>query len=207
MFSQELKFAMEFITQAFEEEACNKNRIIILDFMINAIKNDLKTDLLSKIFYSKENFKKEFRYPFPLIYFDKERNELSTSKKVFSEINLATTCVLVLPWHRKRLCEQIKNIYHNDFINIKSNHMAYYFPYIELCYVYNGKHSISSGIIHNKGTIEVEQYDITELFPHINTDGRSWYNSHNNEKIGEVVDFRVAIIYEIAKMKYNIENH
>lgn len=204
-YSQEFNFAMDFITNSLEEQTCNKNKIIILDFMINAVKNDLKTDLLSKIIYSKKFFEKEFRYPFPLFYFDKDGNEFLITEKESIKINLANSCILVLPWHTKRLCDQILNIYHNDFIYLEHNHKGYYFPYIDLCYIYNGTHSISSGIIHNKGTIKVIQYDITELFPHIYTDGQSWYNIHNDEKIGEVVDFRVAIIYEIAKIKYKIE--
>ncbi|GGA35299.1 hypothetical protein GCM10007416_05190 [Kroppenstedtia guangzhouensis] len=35
--------------------------------------------------------------------------------------------------------------------------------------------------------------------------GEGWYNVHNNEKIRDLNDFRIGIIYEIAKLKYRIK--
>ena len=45
---------------------------------------------------------------------------------------------------------------------------------------------------------------MNRIFEHIRTDGLHWYSTHNNIQLGEVYDFRVAIIYEIAKIKYNL---
>lgn len=205
--AQEFKFAMDFAKDTLAIEKSNQDRIVILNFMLNVIKKDLQTDLLSHIFYSEEHFAKQFRYPFPLFYYDEQGNEQGLPEEGIIEIDLAQDAVLVLPWHRERLRGQIKNIFSNNFVYDRSNHMAYCFPYIDLCYVYNGIHSVSSGIFHKKGIIKAKAYDITKLFFQIHTDGRNWYNSHNNEKRGELADFRLGIIYEIAKMKYAIENN
>ena len=201
----EFTHAMDFMKLVLETEKSDKDKVIVLDFMLKAIREDLKTDLLTYIFYSEEYFAGRLDYPFPLYYSDEQGNELSLKEEEAIEIDLAQDCVLTLPWNRSRLRNQIKNLFNNDFVYDSNNHWAYYFPYLRLCYVYNGKHSVASGIVYKKGRIEAKQYDITELFPHIHTDGQSWYNSHTREKKGDLADFRLGIIYEIAKTKHQLE--
>lgn len=46
--------------------------------------------------------------------------------------------------------------------------------------------------------------DCELAFPHISTDGADWANIHTGTKISKVYDFRIALIYEIAKMKYDL---
>jgi len=202
---QEFKHAMSFVGEVLETEKSIKDQIIILDFMLEVVKEDLKTDLLSYIFYSEVDFGREINCPFPLNYYDEQGNTLSVKEREKTEVDLAENCVLVLPWRRDRLRRQIINLSNNDFFYDKRNHRAYYFPYVSLCYVYNGNHSIASGTVLKKGKIEAEQYDITKLFPHIYTDGQKWYNSHTGKKTGNVTDFRISIIYEVARTKYQLE--
>jgi hypothetical protein len=194
----EYQYAMDFIQSVFATEASTEDQLIVLNFMLDVVKEDLRTDLLSYIFYSQIDFSREFDWPFPVTCRDEAGNEILTEKGK-TEVDLAQSCVLVLPWRRDRLYNQIINIFKNDFHYIERNHKAWYFPYISLCYVYNGRHSVASGVGHKKGKIEARQYDITKLFPHVNTDGKYWYNSHTGERAGEVPDFRISIIYEIAR--------
>ncbi|WP_423055302.1 DUF6710 family protein [Zhaonella formicivorans] len=83
--------------------------------------------------------------------------------------------------------------------------MAYYFSYVDICYVCNGNHSVASGIVYKKGHIEAKVYDITRLFEHVYTDGLYWYNSHNNDILDDLFDFRVGVIYEVSKLKYGVK--
>ncbi len=46
--------------------------------------------------------------------------------------------------------------------------------------------------------------NVSELFSHIYTDGVEWINFHNNKPIYKVIDFRIAILFELARLKYNI---
>jgi len=39
----------------------------------------------------------------------------------------------------------------------------------------------------------------------IRTDGMDWYNTHTGEVIGQTADFRIGALYEIAKLKKEIE--
>lgn len=113
---------------------------------------------------------------------------------------------MVLPWNRDRLRNSVKNIHINNFEYHSNNHLAYYFSYIDICHVYNGNHSISAGIGHEKGIIKAKEYDIRDSFNHIYTDGEQWFNIHTKEPIEEVFDFMIAILYELAKIKYNLES-
>lgn len=199
----EYKYAIDFIHSVFKTETSAEDQLIVLNFMLDVIKEDLRTDLLSHIFYSQADFDREFDWPFPITCADETGNEFSIETG-WAEVDLEQNCVLVLPWRRDRLRNQILNISKNDFRYIERNHKAWFFPYISLCYVYNGRHSIASGVVYKKGKIKALQYDITKLFPHINTDGKYWYNSHTGERAGEVPDFRISIIYEIARAIFKV---
>lgn len=205
--AHEFRYAMEFARQVLKEESKQEDKIIILDFMLDVIREDLKTDLLTTIFYSKENFESRIKFPFPFYYYDEFGNEfeLFPEEERLVRVDLAKDCVLVLPWNRKRMRDSIKNIFANEFKFDESNHKAYYFSHVDICYVYNGNHSIASGIVYKKGYIQAKECDLSKLFDHVHTDGLYWYNSHNNQRLDDLFDFRIGIIYEIAKLKYQIE--
>lgn len=204
--AQKFSNSMDFVKEAIDREKNPDDRIVVLDFVMNVIKQDLKTYLLANMFYSTEQSNKRFKYPIPLFYNDEQGHEKEVPVLGEVKVDLAKSCVLVLPWNRKKLRNQIKNINDNEFIFDPKNHGAYYFPYIDLCYVHKGKHSISSGIVHEKGSIEATAYDLTKLFAHVSTDGETWYNNHGRKRLNELIDFRIGVIYEIAKIKYAQEN-
>lgn len=206
----EFNNTIDFVYQVLEYEKDKTDQVIILDYILDVVREDLKTDLLTTILYNKENFDKEIWLPFPCDYYDEQGNVFcSTSergKNNMIKVDLAKDCVLVLAWDREKLRNSIKNIYKSDFEYHASNHLAYYFSHIDICYAYNGTHSISSGIGHKKGFIEAVYCDTSKLFEHLHTDGVNWYNSHNNNKLTDLFDFRVGILYEIAKLRYKINS-
>ncbi|OZV13653.1 hypothetical protein CIW83_02965 [Tissierella sp. P1] len=199
---------MDFARQTLEYEETNYDKILILDYMINVIKLDLQYDLLTTILYSEEYFSKQVGLAFPIYYYDEQGNQFETypDDGERRKVDLSKDCVLVLSWNRNRLRNSIKNIYKNKFEYHSSNHLAYYFTRIDVCYAYNGTHSISSGVGHKKGFIEAVECDVSKLFDHVYSDGISWYNIHNNSELTIISDFRIAILYELAKIKYNLEN-
>lgn len=202
--THEFGYAMEFAQQALTEESKKEDKIVILDFMLDVIREDLKNDLLSTILYSKENFEKTIKFPFPFCFYDEfgDKHELFLPEEKLVGVDLAKDCVLVLPWNRKRMRDSIKNIFANKFEFDELNHKVYYFSHVNICYVYNGNHSIASGVVYKKGYITAEECDVSRLFDHVYTDGLYWYNSHNNQVLDNLFDFRIGIIYEITKLKY-----
>ncbi|HBT48667.1 MAG TPA: hypothetical protein DEA61_02160 [Caldanaerobacter subterraneus] len=206
----EFKYALEFAQQVCEEEKTKEDQILILDYMLSVIREDLKYDVLTNIFYKEKWFDKGLRLPlpFPYYYYNKEGIKFSIYEADFKpkKVDLAKECVLVFPWHREKMRESIKNIGKNEFVFQRTNHKAFYFSPVNICFVYNGNHSIGAGIGFKKGYIEAAEYDVTKLFEHVYTDGLYWYNRHNNQKLeDDLLDFRIGIIYEISKIKHHIE--
>ncbi|CAK7051902.1 DUF6710 family protein [Tissierella carlieri] len=197
---------MDFVQDILEYEHNIEDQIIIIDFISNLVKEDLKTDLLTTIIYSEQHFERNINFPFPYEYYDKLGNRLTIKpeREVMRDVDLSKDCVLVVSWNRERLRNSIKNIYKNEFEYHDWNHLAFYFTHIDVCYAYNGTHSISSGIGHKKGFIKAKEYDISNLFDHLYTDGVSWHSVHDKTKLGDIFDFRIAILYELAKIKYNL---
>lgn len=204
----EFSFAMDFVRDTLVYEKTKEDKIIILNFILGLIKEDLKNDLLTTILYNKEHFDKVITNPFPFYYKDQEGRdlEITLNEEQRKAVDLAKDCVLVLAWERERLRNSIKNIFHNPFEYIRSNHLAYYFTYVDICYAYNGTHSISSGMGHKKGVIEAKVVDITPMFDHVYTDGVNWYDLHSGMKLRALWDFRIGVIYEICKIKYKLEH-
>jgi hypothetical protein len=205
----EFNCAMDYARLIVQDTSNKKEQIVLLEFMLNVVRADLKVDILSTIFYSEENFERVIGFPFPNEYYDEMGTELKLHPKgetaIKTSVDLANECVLVLSWDRKSMKHGILNVYKYGFTFDKRDHIAEYYSYVNICYVYNGNHSIASGIVQKKGVLQANKYDVSKLFEHVHTDGVFWYNSHNNQKLGNVFDFRVSIIYEIAKLKHQIE--
>lgn len=193
-----------------KQETEIEEKVLLLDFVMKAIRKDLQYDTLTTLLYSKEHFDK--RWPLLLLphsYYDEEGREYETNSdgERSHEVHLTTECVIALPWERRRLKESIKHIGKVEFEFDESNHFSTYFSALELCYVYNGLHSTTAGIIYGKGAIMAEYVDVEALFPHVVTDGEKWINVHTKTPYDlEVHDFRFAILYTLAQKKYYLNN-
>lgn len=173
--------------------------------MIDIIKRDIQSEYIADLFYHDEA--KTMRMPmFPEIYYDKDGKEHELKFSENQEISLKEKCVITFPWERKRMSDNIINIVKNGFKNYPINHDVYYYKELNICQVLNGNHSIATGIYTQKGTVLAKVIDMKPLFENIETDGEYFYNIYNGVRIREVQDFRVAVIFEIAKMKDKLEN-
>ena len=178
---------------------------ILLDYMIDIIKRDIQSEYIADLFYHDEA--KTMRMPmFPEIYYDKDGKEHELKFSENQEISLKEKCVITFPWERKRMSDNIINIVKNGFKNYPINHDVYYYKDLNIWQVLNGNHSIATGIYTQKGTVLAKVIDMKPLFENIETDGEYFYNIYNGVRIREVQDFRVAVIFEIAKMKDKLEN-
>lgn len=198
---------IDIVRKWIELENNTQDKILLLDFVMDSIRTDLQYDTLTTILYSEEHFKERLPVLFlPYYYYNEkgERLETYVEQEESYKVNLSKDCVIVLPWNRHRLRDSIKNISSNPFKYDKINHFAYYYTSMDVCYVYNGLHSITAGIVHRKGEILAQPIEVEAVFRHLDTDGEAWINTHTKEKYDEVFDFRFAILYELARIKYNL---
>ena len=201
-----------------------KEYIEYLSFTIDILIKEVKYSSLLEI--NRGNSRDRFIYPF--FKFDLEFIGLPDYKnKVFVDIDIEKGNVISSPWNRKRYIRGVNYFKENDFKYDKKNHMAYYYDYLNITCAYNGIHSLGIGACNGRGTIKAEYYDTVKLFQFIeaNDDLSFTYNKKNTleymkknnipithkfkEDLNSRVygtDYRMMIIYELAKLKYELEN-
>lgn len=181
----------------------DSEKITILNYLIDILKVDLCSAGIVEPYIIQPS--KPFSSPFPKYIYDENGNIIKTSCGK-QEIVLENTDIYVRPWNVGRQFRSILNLKDKEFVYEDFNHFSHYYKDINLCYVYNGNHSINAGRYFKKGKIISECHDITLFYPHCYTDGVHWYNSHTNGIIDDVNDFRLAAIYELARRRYFIQS-
>lgn len=200
-----MKSVDKMITELSSHDEFNSScRPLILEYIINTLLDYICAESIFKPLCNLNSFP----IPFFSNFYNENGNTLSfsdSSKKV--NVNLSSTKIYLHPWNNDRTSESLLNISENDFVYNKNNHFAIYYPYINLCYVTCGNHSINAGRYFRKGSIVADEFNLTACFPHIKTDGCYWFNAHTNEPLIPVDDYRFAAIFTIAKMKYELNDH
>ena len=140
--------------------------------------------------------------PFPDYFTDVMGKESSSWEQEETKINLKDVKVYLRPWSLTRTARNLFLVGRDGFHYKRQNHRARYYPEINLCYVYNGNHSINAGRYFQNGSIHAQVWRLNLLFPHCKTDGTAWYNSHTGQPIGPVSDFRLALVYSLAQMRW-----
>lgn len=192
------------VTKSYLNDKSNSEKLILLDYIIDILKKDICSSGIVEPFIVQPS--SPYNFPFPIHIYDENQNrvEIFCGQK---EIMIENTDIYVRPWNTSRQFNNILNIKDKAFIYDEHNHISYYYTDINLCYVANGNHSINAGRYFKKGKIISECCDITILYHHCYTNGIHWYNSHTNEVISDVDDFRLATIYQLAKERYFIQNN
>lgn len=180
-----------------------EEKLHILNTVAEIIKNDIKYSWLSDIIY-KENIR-EIRGFFPCFQF-KDENGKQIETRMFKEkqIDLRKDIVIAIPHRKYSFIRQMTQLHKNDFVFSETNHLGVYVKGLDISYVYNGIHSVVGGILNKKGYILLDVLDITKLYNHIYFDGDYVYDSHKKEKIGNLCDYRLAVLFEISKLKDEI---
>lgn len=206
---QQFLYTME-IAHSWLAGASNlSQKIIILDYMMSVIREDFKTSVMTTIFYRKEHFK-DYRGKifFPMSYCNENGERLQIYdplNKEYINISLKDQCVISIPWNRGRMKRAITEIYKREFIYDPYNHASTYYTPLNICHIEGGYHSITAGIGYSKGEITSIKLDISKSFPHLFSDGAYWYNAHTKERLYPVFDYRIAILFELAKLKEAIK--
>lgn len=205
------RFVMENVHTMLKDETELNSKEKIIDFVMEAIREDLKMDYLTSILYSKvHKVMNDVRNPLlPSTYYNKHGEGFSIyiDETTEKEVYLATDCVLAVPWDLTRYKKRLIDLSLNPFVYKKTNHKVNYYVELGLSHVDGGKHSIGAGIVYKKGIILAREVSLAKMFPHVYTDGRYWFNQHTNNPLKvrdeslKVFDFRIAILYELAKLK------
>lgn len=110
-------------------------------------------------------------------------------------------------WKPRSLVKAFKTIKNRCF-KANDNHRARYYKELDLLHVYNGKHSATAGTVLG-GSVPAQLVSISHLYDKIETDGVYWYcpdSFKSDKRMWKTSDFRVALLYELSKMKYELVN-
>lgn len=191
-YSESVRLIMECANNYMENKS-KAEQLILLDYLIDSLKIDLCATGIIFPWYNQPTT--PFNLPFPSRVYDEKGNEI-VIYGAKTEVSLESSSIYVRPWENNRAFDSIIYLSNKDFVYDKDNHGSYYYDDIDLCYVYNGNHSINAGRYFKKGKITSVCCNMVLLYEHCFTDGKAWYNSHTNEVLFSVDDFRLAALYE-----------
>ncbi|WP_158407250.1 DUF6710 family protein [Dehalobacter restrictus] len=119
-------------------------------------------------------------------------------------ISLKDNLVIPVAWNIDRFESAITRIgadCEDPFEFDKLNHRSILFLPIGITIVYNGNHSILSGIIKREGIIHpTEVVDLAPLYEKARFDGIHYRDNESNQVIQEVRNFELGAIYEIGRL-------
>lgn len=193
------------------------DKISLLDYYIRIIKKNIIYDydnwIIDPRYLSLSKEAKEYFYHPRGGWFnipDRYYNDDGIIQYAFAgeqEIDLASTDVLCYPTKHKTVSETIT--YSSLNFNAKAlTHKVLYIPYINFALLLSkGHHQISVYRAFNRSlSINARCLDISKLFDYVSTDGARWiYKNAPNITDDEVCDYRLPLLYSLAKLKYSIE--
>lgn len=186
----------------------NTNQITYLKLIRAAIIDDLASDFNNKILYD-GNFKNdEHRFNNPYACSDEKHVSYLKKIEAYYECDLSRDRIISFPWDSERFVSAFNSVASQGFIYIPTNHKIKYFPQLNLYIAFNGLHSLSAGVATKKGLVPCcEVYDVTRMFEAIySEDGIHWKSESENIFADNIPDFRFALIYEVSKMMWKLEN-
>lgn len=124
----------------------------------------------------------------------------------YAEINLAETTIFANTAKTDSIISVLRSIKKNGFIFDRSSQRAQYISYLDICtFIGDGIHSLTVGNFYKQGKILAKVVRIEEMFDYVKTDGVRWYCDDDYGTVLESEDYRVSLLFEIAKLRFNLE--
>lgn len=201
------RWAIQHTQRFLQHSKSVEDDLLVIEYVMNVVRKDIEVDSLSRYLYKQPNLYKEENYDLmPLAIFTEKGNKIYlTGDDELVKVDLNKSCVVSYISKIQSIFEMIAYFKKEK---LEENHYNFsrYFKEIDVCYVWHHLHSASMGVTRGEGTIVANQVSLVKAYPHLDTDGEYWLNAHTEEKLMKVHDFRIAILYELARMKFRLEN-
>lgn len=172
-------------------------RIELLDFLIEAVKEDLGSSAAAEVIYTPLGKKtRDWRQA---LYFAR-RAGAACAETV--RISSAGNKVIISPYDQDKVFFAIRSILDYGFRADYGTYDGAFYPELKLIAVSNGlHHAWVAAQLRQEGEYKVDVYKLEDMFPTIYTDGEFWYNRERPDLKEPVLDVRMAILYELARMR------
>lgn len=208
----EFKNAIEALNYVIKDYTIsNIDKIIVMEKILQSIKIDLQGYYATKILYKYDKATKctndnERKYVIlPIIYIDEIGDKKFINKCGKKKIFFSRDFVVSVPWQIKRYIDANLNIYKNVFRYHNTNHYSVYYKGLDITFIDNGYHSTFAGILNKKGYIISDVINVENLFSYIDIDENlEYFDIKSQEVLSGKIDFRIALLYKISKIKYEL---
>ena len=171
----------------------------LLDFLISTVREDMRTSAVSDLLYSAECNSRDWRdvlFPFHGCFQNVQK----------MDIPFAGNTVISSIYDWGKISRASYDIQHDGFHSDWNYFSGGYYPELHLIAMDNGlHHSCAAAAFHAEGTVKLEVYPLKQIFPIVSTDGVFWnINGEYGPVSRSVVDVRMAILFELARMKEDL---
>jgi len=177
-----------------------RDAIPLLDFLIDTVKEDLRTSAAAELLYAADCDPRDWRealFPFVGWLQDIPREVVPFAGN--------TVVSSIYDW--VKISHSAYDIRNKGFHADWNYFSGVYYPELHLIGINNGlHHSCAAATFQENGEIELNVYSLKRLFPLVTTDGEFWYRREVPGTTLPVLDVRMAILFELARIKDNLEN-
>lgn len=174
----------------------------IYDYYINVITADFCVSQHSHNLYSYAPWQDLEWSPFPFFF----ETEVFTDVRAFvpdvkPKIDLEDYWVFVANFEKKKFGTALVDVI-TAGLKPREDVKVYAFESIPMVYVSNGNHHVSVAGFQKQGSVQASGLiSFRKVYDVIETDGVNWINRNTKESVRRVADYRMALLYEIARMK------
>lgn len=178
-----------------------EDKLLAYDYALFIFRSEYAAKTRTRLFRWKNPT--PIKYLFPMYYtIDGIEHSLTCIGQKEIQLNEDTA---VCAWKVNRLRNILTVVHRYGFFEDETNHYADYYPELNLVTVISGNHSASAGVFMKSGSIHADVYELSEMFEHVITDGEIWINKHTGEKISDVYEPYMSILYTIAQDKFEFQ--
>lgn len=172
--------------------------IPLLDFLINTVKEDLRTSAAAELLYAADHRPRDWRNAlFPFVCW------LDVPEET---VPFAGNTVVSSIYDWKKISHSAYDIRHEGFHADWNYFSGAYYPELHMIVMDNGlHHSCAAAAFQEDGEIKLDVYSLKRFFPLVTTDGEFWYMKDHPRMTNPVLDIRMAILFELARMKDELE--
>ena len=183
------------ITRLIVKAGTPVSQAAFLDYAIRCIGRELAAVTSTAQLYG-EQVPRGFDFEIPLVHVQ----EIQSEEEIHRD--LASYNVICLPWKDSKITNASFDIFNSGFIPEKGFYNVLLYPEIQLAVVANGKHHLAVATTFGKSSAKCITVWLKELFPVLHTDGEYWYRNPDGKF--KVTDFRIALLFELARKRENL---
>lgn len=170
--------------------------IPLIDFLISTVREDMRTSAVSDLIYAAGRRPRDWRvvlFPFYGCFQNVQK----------MDVPFAGNTVISSIYDWGKISHASRDIQCDGFHSDWNYFSGGYYPELHLIAMDNGlHHSCAAAAFHAEGTVKLEVYPLKQIFPIVTTDGVVWnINGEYGPVSRSVVDVRMAILFELARMK------